>query len=507
VDLVGRHTARVGGVDAVVGRHSAALVDEPDPLARVPLSQVVGEPPQVLAPIDVRVVQVPVGRGGPAERFVGVRQVVRVRPQRADRDVQEQHRRHGGHPPPSDGEHAGRGDRQEHRDEDGVPDTQVARAGHRRGQQHGRRDEHVRCRGPQPGDGDHRDGAGEPQREHPERSLYQQCGRQVVPERTEVLPAEQEAEPRRVLEAELDAHPVPVWPWERQPVDGEPAEPVYDRQVLRRRPAQPRIDGDVGGPDHADGEQRHAGRRRGAVQRSARRRGAPDRQNREQDQHWDRRQRAHLRGQGRAEREPGEREVGERSPPRSPHQPDRRQQEARRGHVEGGQRPVRDEVGRERVQRERHQPANRSDQVPGEREDHQPEQQRQHDHRQSRQQGQPPRVVARLIQQMPPDRLLGAHEGGVEARVREREPAPDDQLAQRRVLGVVPQAVLLHIDRCRAHVDGLVYGRRLLPGRRDHRDRHLGEQRDHGERQQPSSAARVFHINPGRGRVRSAIAS
>lgn len=146
---------------------------------------------------------------------------------------------------------------------------------------------------------------------------------------------------------------------------------------------------------------------------------------------------------------------------------------------------MRDDVGRERVKGERHQPAHGAGEVTGEREDDQPEQQRQHDHRQSRQQHQPPWIITRFVQEMPPERRLVADEGGVEVRVGERRPGRDDQLAQRRMLRVVPQVVLLHVDRPGGHVHRLVDGRGLLHGRRDHRDRHLGEECEHDEREQP----------------------
>ena len=267
-----------------------------------------------------------------------------------------------------------------------------------------------------------------------------------------------------------------------------------DRQVLGRGPAQPRVDDEVGGPHHGDRDQRHDRRRRHAEPEKPHRlagaeavrpAGVPDRQDDQEQQHRNRGQHAHLRGHGRAERHPGEREVEARPPPRPPQQPDRRQQEAGRRYVERGQRPVRDDVGRERVQGERHQPAHGADEVTGEREDDQPEQQRQHDHRQPRPQHQPPRIVARFVQEVPSELRLIADEGAVEVRVGERQPGRDDQLAQRRMLGVVPQAVLLQVDHRRAHVHGLVDGRGLLHGRRDHRDRHLGEERDHDEREQP----------------------
>src|SRR5436309_1473017 len=41
--LVRWHAERVGGVDAVGGRHAAALVDEPDPLTGVALPQAAGQ--------------------------------------------------------------------------------------------------------------------------------------------------------------------------------------------------------------------------------------------------------------------------------------------------------------------------------------------------------------------------------------------------------------------------------------------------------------------------------
>jgi hypothetical protein len=167
---------------------------------------------------------------------------------------------------------------------------------------------------------------------------------------------------------------------------------------------------------------------------------------------------------------------------------------------------VGDDVGREGVQSEGHQPARRAGKVPREREDDQREEQRQQDHRQACQQHHAPRVVARLVQQAPPQRLLVAGESGVEAYLGEGQPGADEQLAQRRVFGVEPQAVLVQVDDRGAHVHGLVDGRCLLDGGGDHGDRHPAQQRHDDERVQPppvppEPVEPAAHL-PGAGRAR-----
>jgi hypothetical protein len=70
----------------------------------------IGEPAQILTPVDVRVVQVQMRAGGAAERLVRVGQVVRERADRADRDRRGEQAGHGRHPEPADHHQSGRGD-------------------------------------------------------------------------------------------------------------------------------------------------------------------------------------------------------------------------------------------------------------------------------------------------------------------------------------------------------------------------------------------------------------
>ncbi len=146
-----------------------------------------------------------------------------------------------------------------------------------------------------------------------------------------------------------------------------------------------------------------------------------------------------------------------------------------------------DDVGGEAVQRERGQRPCRPGQFTGEGEHDQTEQQRQRDHGEAGPQHQPPRIVARLVEQVPAQPALVSGEGGVDARIREGHPGADDQLAERRMLGIVAQPVLVRVLGGRAHVDRLVDGRGLPHGGRDHREGHLREQHDHQERHRPPS--------------------
>lgn len=210
----------------------------------------------------------------------------------------------------------------------------------------------------------------------------------------------------------------------------------------------------------------------------------PHRQTGQQEQYRDRSEGVHLRGDGSPERRPGERETQPGPSPRPPQQPHRRQHEPGRRYVERGQRAVRDDVRRERVQGERPQPADRTGEFTAEGEHHKTEEQRQYDHRQACPQHQPPGVVAGLVEQMAAHLALVALEVPVEVRAGRGHSGGDDQLAQRRVLGVEAQAVLVEVDGRRADVHGLVDGGCLLDGRGDHRDGHLEEQDGHGERDQ-----------------------
>jgi hypothetical protein len=155
---------------------------------------------------------------------------------------------------------------------------------------------------------------------------------------------------------------------------------------------------------------------------------------------------------------------------------------------------VRDHVGGEGVQRQGDHPADRTGQIAGEREHHQAEQQRQHDHREPGREQHAVGVVAVLVQQVAGDGPLGGavrESGrwpvpGVQARVREREPARHDQFGERGVLGVVRHLVLAQVRRGGGEIDRLVDGRGLLDGRGDHGDCHRGEeQRHHRRRPEP----------------------
>ncbi len=261
------HPQRIGGVDAVPGRHPAALVDQPHLLAGIPLPQPVGQPSQVLPPVDVRVVQPETRLRRAPERLVGVRQIEGVRPQRADRHEGDQRRHRPVRPPPPRREHARPRDGQEERHEQRVAGAEVPRPVHRHHQQHGRGQQDVRRRRAQPGDHEHRRRARQPQGEHAERCLHQQRGRQVVPAVAGVDVPEQEPLPGLVLEAELEPHPVPVRLRERQEPHQEPAGTVHLRHpVGRRRPAQPGVDREVGRPHDGHREQSHPRRRPGRPQ-------------------------------------------------------------------------------------------------------------------------------------------------------------------------------------------------------------------------------------------------
>jgi hypothetical protein len=147
---------------------------------------------------------------------------------------------------------------------------------------------------------------------------------------------------------------------------------------------------------------------------------------------------------------------------------------------------VRDEVGGERVQRQRYQRRTRTDQIPREREHHQPDEQRQQGDRQAGQHHQPAGVLAGLVQDLPAEVRLIAGEPRGYVQVRERQAGPDQELAQRRVLEVVLERVLIQLSHCGAHVDRFVGGRCLLRSGHDHAGRHLRQQCDHDEREQPA---------------------
>jgi hypothetical protein len=64
------------------------------------------------------------------------------------------------------------------------------------------------------------------------------------------------------------------------------------------------------------------------------------------------------------------------------------------------------------------------------------------------------------------------------------------------VFGIRAEASFLEVDLGRGHVHGFVDGGGLLDGGGDHRDRHLGEERDDGQHVRPPP---VPHISYERG--------
>src|SRR5437868_6862558 len=70
VHLPRRYLERVGRVDAVIGRDTAAFVDQPDLLVRVAGAKTVSEPSEILPPVNVGVVQAQMSFGRSTERFI-----------------------------------------------------------------------------------------------------------------------------------------------------------------------------------------------------------------------------------------------------------------------------------------------------------------------------------------------------------------------------------------------------------------------------------------------------
>ena len=217
---------------------------------------------------------------------------------------------------------------------------------------------------------------------------------------------EQEALPRVVLQAELDAHPVPVRLRERQQSHEQPAQPVHHGHLLPWRPAQLRIDDQIRGPYDGDGCQRHDdGARAARSQRPSPVPGRPAARHTDtggqHQQHRNRRQRAHLRRHGALpapRRRAGRTAAAAGGPPQQPH---RRQQKPAAGTSSVASEPCAMTSGEKAYRARAANPAAGARQFTGEGEHDQPEQQGQHDHRQPGPEHQPPRIVAGLVQQMP----------------------------------------------------------------------------------------------------------
>ena len=287
-----------------------------------------------------------------------------------------------------------------------------------------------------------------------------------------------------------------------------PRSPPMSGQVGRARPAQPRVDDQVAQPHHGHGDRPARPRPRAAARPPAARAAARRRQDGQQQHHRDRGQRAHPGGQGGAEREPGERRARAPAAPRARHA----------AHTATSRKPA---AGTSRVASEpcamtsgekansasATSPPTGPERSRANSRTTTPNSQRQRDHRQPGEQQQPPGIVARLVEQRAgPARSGRRRSAGSSRGVGERQPGPDQRLAQRRMLGVVAQAVLLPLHHGGPGVHRLVDRRRLLHRRRDHGHGHLAEQRDrrHGQQPPPGGRARVGRIY-GRLGVRSSI--